>query len=157
MPMSRNITLSIVAANGTKVTLYANDLAAMASYTSNGGTRSSTGTLANFGAYTGVSFVNLCNLVGGVSSSNTIKVTGSDGYSTTYSYGQLTGQGVGTYDSTGNQVNATKPLTMIVAYYLNGTSLASGAGPLRTIIVGSESLYTTGSVSAKMVVKIEIL
>ena len=30
MPMSRNITLSIVAANGTKVTLFANDLATMA-------------------------------------------------------------------------------------------------------------------------------
>jgi hypothetical protein len=45
---------------------------------------------------------------------------------------------------------------MIVAYFLNGTNIPSGTGPLRTIVVGPEGLYTTGSVSAKLVVKIQI-
>ena len=157
LPMSRNITLTVVASNGTKVTLYANDLATMATVTFNGGTRSMSGTLANYGAYTGVSISTLCNLVGGVSTSNTIKVTASDGYVTTYTYGQLSGQGIATYDSAGNPVNATKPLTMIVAYYLNGAPISSSNGPLRTILVGQDGFYSSGSASAKMAIKIEIL
>ncbi len=157
MPMNRNITLTMVAANGTSVTLFANDLASMTGITATGGTRSSSAVLANFGSYTGVSVASLLDLVGGVTSSNSIKVTASDGYATTYTYGQLTGQGVATYNSNGTAVNATQPLTMIVAYYLNGTSLASGTGPLRTMIVGQEGLYTSGNVNAKMVVKIEVL
>jgi hypothetical protein len=156
MPIPRNTTLTIVAANGTSITLSAIDFANMNSYTANGGTRSMSGTLANYGAYTGVSVSALCNLVGGVTSSNTIKVTASDGYVTTYTYGQLSGQGIATYDSAGNPVNATKPLTMIVAYTLNGISIPSGSGPLRTMLVGQDGFYSSGSVSAKMVVKIEI-
>jgi hypothetical protein len=54
-------------------------------------------------------------------------------------------------------VTPTQPLTMIVAYYLNGTAIQLDPGPLRTITVGPEGYYTTGSYSAKMVVKIEIL
>jgi hypothetical protein len=156
LPMPRSINVTLVAANGTSITLFANDLVSKTTLVANGGTRSSSGSLGNFGAYSGVSMVTLCNMVG-VTSSSSIKVTASDGYATTYTYGQLTGQGVATYDSTGAAVAATKPLTMILAYYLNGTAIASGTGPLRTIIVGEEGLYTTGNVNAKMVVKIEIL
>ena len=156
MPMSRNITLTVVAANGTSVTLFANDLAKMASYTSNGGTRSSSGSLANFGAYTGVPIMDILNLVG-ITSSNTVKVTASDNYSSTYTYAQLSGTGIATYDSTGATATPTQGLTMIVAYYLNGTSLASNVGPLRTMYVGTDGLYSSGNMNAKMVVKLEVL
>jgi hypothetical protein len=104
-----------------------------------------------------VPILTLCNLVGGVTSSSTVKVTATDGYATTYTYAQLNAQGIATYDSSGNPVTATQPLTMIVAYFLNGASLSSSTGPLRTFIVGPEGLYSTGSLSAKMVAKIEIL
>jgi hypothetical protein len=156
MPMSRNITLTIIAANGTSVTLYPTDIAKMGSYTANGGTRSNSGSLANFGSYTGVPLATIVSLYGG-SSNSTIKVTASDNYTTNYSYGQLSGQNVLSYNSNGTQVNATQTQTMILAYSLNGASIGSSAGPLRTIIVGPEGLYTSGSTSAKMVVKIEIL
>ena len=156
MPMSRNITLTVVAANGTNITLFANDLAKMASYTANGGTRSSSGTLANFGAYTGVPIIDILNLVG-ITSSNTVKVTASDAYSSTYTYDQLMGQGIATYDSTGATATPTQGLTMIVAYYLNGASLASNVGPLRTMYVGPDGLYSSGNMNAKMVVEIEIV
>jgi DMSO/TMAO reductase YedYZ molybdopterin-dependent catalytic subunit len=129
----------------------------MTSYTANGGTRSSSGSLANFGAYTGVPIMDLLNLVGGVTSSNTIKVTASDGYTSTYTYDQLSGTGIATYDSTGATATPTQGLTMIVAYYLNGTSLASNVGPLRTMFVGPDDLYSSGNMNAKMVVKLEVL
>jgi hypothetical protein len=156
MPMSRNITLTVVAANGTSVTLFANDLAKMNSYTANGGTRSSSGSLANFGAYTGVQIMDILNLVG-ITSNNTVKVTASDNYTSTYTYAQLSGTGIATYDSTGATATPTQGLTMIVAYYLNGTSLASNVGPLRTMYVGPDGLYSSGNMNAKMVVKLEIL
>jgi DMSO/TMAO reductase YedYZ molybdopterin-dependent catalytic subunit len=156
LPIWRNITLTIVAKNGTSYTLFSNDIINMASYAANGGTRSSSGNLANYGTYTGISMANIVSLYGG-SSSSTIKVTGSDAYSTTYSYGQLSGQGVLSYNSAGTQVTPAQSQTMILAYYLNGASIGSSNGPLRTIIVGPEGYYTTGSTSAKLVAKIEIL
>jgi hypothetical protein len=153
----QHLQLTLVAANGTQVVLYSNDLAALTSYTANGGTRSSSGTLSNYGSYTGVPILTLLDLVGGVTSSNTVKVTASDDYVTTYTYNQLHGQDITAYDSTGTAVTPTQPLTMIVAYFLNGANLESGTGPLRTITVGSEGYYTTGSFSSKMAVKIEII
>jgi hypothetical protein len=153
----QHLNVTLVAANGTQVVLYSNDLIALSSVSGYGGTRSSSGTLGNYGVYTGVPIVTLLSRVGGVTSSNTVKVTASDGYATTYTYTQLNAQGISTYDSTGTAVNATQPLTMIVAYFLNDTNISSSNGPLRTMIVGSEGLYSTGSLSAKMVVKIEIL
>jgi len=155
IPIWRNITLTAVAKNGTVYTLYSNDIISMGSLTANGGTRSSGGTLANYGAYTGVPIANIVSLYGG-SNSSIVKVTGSDNYTTTYSYSQLSGQGVLSYASNGTQVNSTQTQTMILAYYLNGQSIGSSSGPLRTIIVGPEGYYTTGSTSAKLVAKIEI-
>jgi hypothetical protein len=156
IPIPRSITLNIVAKNGTSYTLYSNDIVSLGSLTGNGGTRSSVGTLGNYGAYTGVSMSTIVSLYGG-SSSSSIKVTASDSYSITYSYGQLSGQGVVSYNSAGSEVTPTQPQTMILAYLLNGTRIDSTSGPLRTMIVGPDGFYTTGSVSAKMVAKIEIL
>ncbi|MCW4011035.1 MAG: hypothetical protein NWF05_10530 [Candidatus Bathyarchaeota archaeon] len=155
IPMNRNITLTVTAANGTSVTLFANDLASIESITANGGTRSSSGKLSNYGAYTGVSMLTLLQPFG-LTSSNTIKVTASDGYATTYTYGALSGEGAVAYDSSGNQVTASS-LTMILGYQLDGASLAVDPGPLRSILVGPDGYYTTGSMSAKMVVAIEII
>jgi DMSO/TMAO reductase YedYZ molybdopterin-dependent catalytic subunit len=151
------MTLTVVGSTGTQKTLRSNDIAALTTYSAYGGTRSSSGTLANFANYTGVPILNLCNLVGGVTSSNTVRVSASDDYSVTYSYAQMNGEDITTYDSAGNQVTPSQPLTMIVAYYQNGTGLPSGVGPLRIMIVGPEGLYTSGSLNARLVVKIEVL
>lgn len=155
MPL-QHLSLTVIG-NGHQITLFSNDLAALASYTANGGTRSSGGTLANYGSYTGVPIMTLLNLVGGISSSNTVKVTSSDGFTTTYTYANVNGQGIATYNSAGDATTPTQSMTMIVAYYYNGANLASGVGPLRTITVGPEGFYTTGSTSARLAVKIEIL
>jgi DMSO/TMAO reductase YedYZ molybdopterin-dependent catalytic subunit len=156
IPIS-HIQLTLVASNGTQVNLFSNDLLELPAYAANGGTRSSGGTLANFGTYTGVPILTLCNLVGGVTSSNTVKITGSDNFTSTLTFAQVNAQGIATYDSTGAQVTPTQPITMIVAYYVNGTSIPADPGPLRIMFVGTEGLYTPGSLNARLVVKVEIL
>jgi len=160
MPLSHNITLTIVGSNGTSVTLYSNDLAAQASYTANGGTKSKGGTITTYTNVTGVSFQTLLNLVGGMTSSNSIRVTGSDGYQTTFTYQQVTGNAsaINTYNpTTGAPVTASQPMTMIVAYFANGTTLSTSNGPLMTAIVGPQGLLTDGSSWAKLLVKIEVI
>jgi hypothetical protein len=156
----QHCSITIVAANGTGVTLYSNDLAMMSSITYNGGTLKS-GSIINNGSYTGVKLSDLCNLVGGIISSNTIKVKGSDGYTVLYTYGQvINGTGFTTYDSSGNSATPTQPLYLILAYWYNGanipTQAAGGSGPLKTMVVGANGLNTPGNIAAKCVVEIDI-
>jgi DMSO/TMAO reductase YedYZ molybdopterin-dependent catalytic subunit len=158
MPLSADMSLTLVAANGTEVVLGATDLAGLDSYTADGGTKSSSGSIKNIGTYTGVPILDLLDLVGGVSSGDSVKVTASDDYVSSISYQQLNGEGIGTYDAEANPVEANETLTMIVAYYMNGTALsAEDVGLLRIAVVGPEGVITSGNVWAKFVVKIEIV
>jgi hypothetical protein len=86
-----------------------------------------------------------------------VKITGSDNFTSTLTFAQVNAQGIATYNSTGAQVTPTQPITMIVAYYVNGTSIPADPGPLRIMFVGTEGLYTPGSLNARLVVKVEIL
>ena len=100
----------------------------------------------------------LLNLVGGITSSENVTFTGSDGYQVTFTYQQVHGQEINTFDpTTGAAVQPSQPLTVIVAYYCNGTSIASGKGPLTVAIVGPQGLYTNGYWWAYLLVKIEII
>jgi hypothetical protein len=156
VPLSAETTLTVVAANGTEVVLYATDIAGLPAYTADGGSKSSGGSIKNIGTYTGVPILDLCDLVGGVTSGDSVTVTASDGYTSTYTYAQLNGQDIATYDAEGNPIEATEPLTMIVAYHLDGEVLPEDAGLLRIAVVGPEGVITSGNVWAKFVVQIEI-
>ena len=157
MPLSAETTLTVVAANGTEVVLCATDIAGLPAYTADGGSKSSSGSVKNIGVYTGVPILDLCDLIGGVTSGDSVTVTASDGYTSTYTYAQLNGQDIATYDAEGNPLEATEPLTMIVAYNLDGEILsAEDAGLLRIAVVGPEGVITAGNVWAKFVVQIEI-
>jgi hypothetical protein len=150
------LNLTLVGADGQQKVLNSRELAALKSYTANGGW-SESGT-TSVGNYTGVPILTLLELVGGITSSENVTVTGSDGYHVTFTYQQVHGQGLTTFDpKTGATVQASQPLTMIVAYYCNGTSLPSGKGPLTVAIVGPQGLLTPGKFWVYLVVKIEIL
>jgi hypothetical protein len=155
MPFAR-VNLTLIG-NGQQKVLFANDLAALPSFTGIGGTRSSGGSLSSYGTYTGVSIMTLCNQIGGITSTNSVRMTGSDGFTSTLTFAQLNSQGIATYNSTGVAVNATQPLTPIIAYYWNGTILQVDPGPLRVMFVGPEGLYTPGNINARLVVKVEII
>src|SRR5271157_610461 len=150
------LNLTLIGANGQQKILNSSELAALESYTATGGY--SKGGTIYAGNYTGVPILTLLNLVGGITSGQNITVTGSDGYQVTFTYQQVQGQGLNAYDpTTGAAVQPSQPLTMIVAYYCNGTSLPSGTGPLTVATVGPQGLLTPGRYWAYLLVKIEVI
>ncbi len=155
----QDCSVTIVGANG-KVTLFSNDIALMPSVTYYGGSYKSSSGVFNNGSYTGVTLLSLCNLVGGITSSNSIKVTGSDLYNVTYTYAEVaSGTGFSTFDSSGNSATPTQPLYLILAYWLNGANLpdgSNGSGPLKTMVVGADALNTPGNIAAKYVIQVTI-
>jgi DMSO/TMAO reductase YedYZ molybdopterin-dependent catalytic subunit len=151
-----SLNLTLVGANGQQKILNSNELAALKSYTANGGYSENGKTYV--GNFTGVPILTLLDLVGGITSSENVTFTGSDGYQVTFTYQQLQGQGLNTYDpTTGAAVQPSQPLTVMVAYYGNDTSIASGKGPLTVAIVGPQGLYTNGYCWVYLLVKIEII
>ncbi len=150
------LSLTLVGANGQKKILNSNELAALKSYTSNGG-YSGEG-MTYVGNFTGVPVLTLLNLVGGITSGENVTFAGSDGYQVTFTYQQVHGQEINTFDqTTGSAVQPSQPLTVIVAYYCNDTSIASGKGPLTVAVVGPQGLFTNGYWWAYLLVKIEII
>ena len=152
------LSLTLVGANGQQKILNSNELGALKSITAAGGyNETSTGMIYN-GNFTGVPVLTLLNLVGGVTSNENVTFTGSDGYQVTFTYQQVHGQEINTFDpTTGAAVQPSQPLTVIVAYDSNGTSISSGKGPLTVAIVGPQGLYTNGYWWAYLLVKIEII
>jgi hypothetical protein len=155
-PPIPNLTLTVVASNGTKITLTSQDLAKLPTITYSGGSRRSSGEVVNVGNYTGVKLYDVCSLVG-YSSGNVVTVKASDDYTSTYSYDQVAnGSGFNTYDSNGSSVAASHPLYLILAYWFNGAGLNSDSGPLKVMIVGQDGLVTNGNLAARMVVEVDM-
>jgi hypothetical protein len=151
------MTLTIVGPHGTQVVLNETDIGNMESYRDAGGMRTSYPALQGWGYYTGVSINTFCNLVGGLHTGQTLRVTASDGYNRIFTYAQINGDFV-TYakGDPNNTVPHYQSLTTILAYHCNDTILTSG-GPLRFAIVGPEGLYTPSAYWVKSVVKLQIL
>jgi hypothetical protein len=151
------MNLTLVALDGSTLTLNESAIAKLEPFTSRGGFKTSVGYLHGIANYTGVSVVDLCNLVGGINDTCSLLVNASDGYSMVYTYNQVQGKNCICYSpATGDEVQPTQPLTMILAYYKNGANLTSDEGPLRLAIIGSEGLLTDGSLWTKMVTKLVI-
>jgi hypothetical protein len=152
------MNLTLVNLNGTTLVLDESGIAELQSVESQGGYKTSAGSLRGIGNYTGVRLVDLCNLVGGIDETSSIRITASDGYSMVYTYDQLMGTNFVTFDpATGDEVNYTETLTPVLTYYKDGLNLTiEDGGPLRLGIVGSEGLLTEGHWWIKYVTKIEI-
>lgn len=151
------MSLTIVASNGTQVIHNSTDIAGLASYRAAGGYKNSIGTLVGPFNYTGVPLTTLLDLIGGITSYNSLKVVASDNYTAILTYDQVTSGNFTTYDPvTGNPVQHNESLTAMLAYYKNDVNLTSDEGPLRLVIVGPESLLTDSINWVKYVVKIEV-
>jgi hypothetical protein len=151
------MNLTLIGRDGNSLTLNETAIAKLESFTSRGGFKTSYGYLRGIGNYTGVSIVDLCNLVGGINSSCSLLVNATDGYAMVYTYNQIQGKNLTCYSpTTGDEVQPAQPLTMVLAYYKNGANLTSDEGPLRLAIIGSEGLLTDGSLWTKMVTKLVI-
>jgi hypothetical protein len=153
------VTLTLTGGTGT-ITKTEVDIIAMPSTSGQGGTKSGGGSISNYGTYEGVSVLYLCNLVGGIDENSVIRTIDASGeYITDFTYEQVNdGQGFATYNpTTGEAQEATQPLTLILAYSLNGSELSGSSGPLRAVIVGPEGLLTSSSLWNKQVTQIVII
>jgi DMSO/TMAO reductase YedYZ molybdopterin-dependent catalytic subunit len=154
------MSLTVIGANGTQVVLNETDVGSLASYRAFGGYKTSYPSLRGLGNYTGVRLSTLCDLVGGLTNENVVRITASDlpPYSMNLTYAEVNGEFV-TYDNiTGVQVPHSQPLVPIAAYYFNDASInSSDGGPLRLAVVGPEGLVTDSKYWVKWMVKIEIL
>jgi DMSO/TMAO reductase YedYZ molybdopterin-dependent catalytic subunit len=127
------------------------EIKAMPSYTAGGGFKKSTGTVVGPHNYTGINITYLTDLVGGIASSESVKLTASDGYSMTYTYEQVMGE-IATYEGT------TGPMTMVLAYEEDGSPIPDEyGGPLRIAFTGPDSPITDGHFWVKYITTIEIL
>jgi hypothetical protein len=152
------MNLTLVALNGTATTLNESDIAKLEPFESKGGFKTSAGYLRGIGNYTSIKLTTLCSLIGGITDTCSLRVTAGDGYSMVYSYDQVMGSNFITFDpATGDEANATQPLTTVLVYQMDSANITSDEGPLRVGIIGSEGLLTEGHWWIKQVVKIEVL
>ncbi|MEA1909297.1 MAG: molybdopterin-dependent oxidoreductase [Euryarchaeota archaeon] len=104
----------------------------------------------------GVSLEELCNLVGGINATDTVRIHASDGYLMVFTRDQVRGDFV-TYDpATMREVPHTDPAVMLM-YEWDGSPLSEDTGgPLRVAIVSNGKLLTEGHYWVQWVDTIEI-
>lgn len=153
-----SLSLTVIGAKGQKTVLDSAKLAALKSCAGTGGYISEMSSMRYTGNFTGVPVTTLLNLVGGISSGDNVTFTGSDGYQITFSYQQIQGQNINTFNPcTLAAQTPTQPLTVMVAYCCNGTAISGGKGPLTVAIVGQQGLLTNGYWWAYLLVKIQVI
>lgn len=132
------------------------EIRAMPSYGGYGGFFTTVGVVNGPFKGKGVPIEELCFLVGGINTSNTVWVSAPDGYLMVLTYDQVKGNFV-TYDPTTLKEVPHGDLKMILMYEQDGASLSEDDGkPLRLAIVGSDKLLTEGHYWVKWVDKIEV-
>jgi hypothetical protein len=105
-----------------------------------------------------VPLTTLLNLVGGITSYNSIEAIASDNYTWALTYDQATAGNFTTYDPvTGNPVQHSQPLTAMLAYYKDDVNLTSEDGPLRLVVVGPEGLLTDSKLWVKLVTTLKVV
>ena len=110
-------------------------LKALPAYEGYAGIKSSTGVITPPSKYTGVPLSDLADLVGGISEANGVTIVAKDGYGMTFSYRQITGDGLTTFDpATGEEEPADGELHVLVAYEHEGEPIPEDDGPLKIAI-----------------------
>lgn len=104
----------------------------------------------------GVLLEELCALVGGVTATDVVSVSATDGYSMVFDYEQLSGD-IETYDPVTMREIPHEKLVVLLTYEQDGKPLPHNDGrPLRIAVVGSEALLTEGHYWVKWVNSIEV-
>lgn len=142
--------ITVVGSTGTTITYTLTQLEALPNITQYGGFYQPNQHTINSGLWTGVSLLTLCNQVGGIISTCNVTVTGQGVNNFTYdmvnSGTNLNAQYITYNNVTGAVQPQTQPVTLILAYQVNGTNLPSSSLPApRLIVVGAEGLLMDGS------------
>jgi DMSO/TMAO reductase YedYZ molybdopterin-dependent catalytic subunit len=149
--------LTLVGLDGQSKVLSYPEIKSLDSYTGKGGFFTTTGIVNGPYQCKGVTLERLCSEVGGLQSSNLVKVSAADGYSSMLDYDQVKGQFI-TYDPATLKEKAHQDLKPILMYEQDGQPLTEEYGkPLRLAIAGQDGLLTEGLYWIKWINKIEII
>ena len=133
-----------------------NEIRAMPSHEGNGGFFSTVGIVHGPFKCKGIPLEELCNLVGGINTTNTVRVSAPDGYLMVFTYDQVRGDFI-TYDPATMKEVPHRGVTVIVMYEQDGTLLPETlGGPLRIAIVSEDEFLTEGHYWVQWVDRIEI-
>jgi DMSO/TMAO reductase YedYZ molybdopterin-dependent catalytic subunit len=143
--------------NGQQKVLSYQQIKALKSYSGTGGFFTTTGVVNGPFQCKGITLEQLCTEVGGLQSSNLVKVSAADGYSTMLDYNQVRGQFI-TYDPVTLKEKGHKELKPILMFEQDGQPLSEDYGkPLRLAVVGQDGLLTEGLYWIKWINAIEII
>lgn len=147
--------------NGDTVKVFTlSELRALAAVQGYGGTKNKAGVIAGPAQYGGAAILSVLDEVGGLPEGSGIKVTASDGFSTSFAHDDVTNAMFPMYDPATGEARAsiTGALQMIVAYAKDGNPLSSDdGGPLRIALVSpAAEQVTDGGKWPKSIVKIEV-
>ena len=134
-----------------------NDLKALPSVNGWGSTKNKSGVVSTPVQYTGVAISTFVKALGGMTSSDVVKITGSDGYSKSLTYDQVYSGAFNVMDSSGNPATATSTPVASLVYSAAGNILDGATGPLELGIMTASSQVSESSYWVKMVVKVEIV
>ncbi|MDD5702630.1 MAG: molybdopterin-dependent oxidoreductase [Dehalococcoidales bacterium] len=156
-PIENTWKLTLTGADGQQKVLSMKDIRSLPSYTGSGGFFSTVGVV--YGPYKakGVLLSDICQLVGGITPSDIVMISASDGYSTVFDYDQVMGELI-TYDTRTLKETPHGELKAILMYQQDGKRVPQNDGkPLRIAIVGTDGLLTEGNNWVKWVNQIEVL
>ena len=134
------------------------DLKALAAVEAEGHFMSSVGEILGPFSMKGTLITELCDLVGGLSSNNAVRVIAKDGYSMTISYDKIVNSDFTTFDCTTGEEIEHGELDVLLAYEEGGQPIDPVSdGPLRLVIMGEPDEMTEGHWWVKWVTEIEII
>lgn len=148
--------VTLVGDNGEQQLLGYDEIKAMPAYTGRGGFITTVGTI--YGPYDtkGVLIEDVCDLVGGLTPSDVVMVSATDGYSMVFDYEQVMGD-INTHDPVSLKEVPHGELRLILMYEQDGNPLSDSDGkPLRLAVVGTDDLLTEGHYWVKWVDKVEV-
>jgi DMSO/TMAO reductase YedYZ molybdopterin-dependent catalytic subunit len=152
-----DIEWNLMLVGDEEIVLSYDEIKAMPSYEGYGGFFTTVGVVNGPFEAKGVPLEDICGLVGGITSSDVVRVSAPDGYSMVLSYEQIQGDFV-TYDPETMKEVPHGELKVILMYEQDGKPLPETDGrPLRVAIVGADELLTEGLYWVKWVDKIETL
>jgi DMSO/TMAO reductase YedYZ molybdopterin-dependent catalytic subunit len=149
--------LTLVGIDHEQKILSYDEIKAMPYYEGRGGFFTTVGVINGPYKVRGVPVIDLCEMVGGMTSSDIVFVSAEDGYSAVFSYDQVTGN-IDTYDPKTMTVIPHKELKLVLAYKLDGKPFSNENGkPLRLAAVGTDDFLTEGHYWVKWVNKLEVV
>ncbi len=151
----KDINCQLTLIGDKQVTLNMTDILAMSSYSGTSGFFTTVGIVNGPFDIKGVPLLDLCDLVGGVNSSEYVRISAVDNYSMVFSYDQMHGDFI-TYNTSLHEVN-NSGIVLVLMYELDGKPLTKDLGsPLRIALVG-DNVLTEGHNWVKWINKIEVL